>query len=273
MIIADQSPFGIRDADCMRLADLHSDAVDYPKSGQPVSIRAIPRLKFPEKPDWNAPETVTYPSAKFYKSKTAVGRLCRAIRLPAVQKRNADRPMHHQLVEEDEESLDGLFSDLVLDDAEEGPVYDAVKDRVSEFIDTDFNDTDVTEHASQMFSRYASELRTICATHTLSFSKSAMLSEEEAVIGTIVAKSSQPRRRKDLMSKLREQTDLLVRGMREDLTGDEGTPLDEWLERAWVAWKVSLVHRKLFGARSFGWVSLGGIFEAIKAIKALDDDW
>lgn len=74
LIIADQAELGIFDPDCLRLAQLHSDAVDYPKSGQPVPLEKIPRLKFAAKPDWNAPETLTSETAKFYKSQKAIGR-------------------------------------------------------------------------------------------------------------------------------------------------------------------------------------------------------
>jgi RNA dependent RNA polymerase len=113
MIIADQSPLGILDPDCMTLATLHSDAVDYPKSGQPVSIKKIPKLKFPEKPDWNAPETIASASSRFYKSRTALGRLFRAIKLPAVQRRTR-RSTNQPFVEDDEETLNELMSDILM---------------------------------------------------------------------------------------------------------------------------------------------------------------
>lgn len=74
LIIADQSNQGIFDPDCLMLAQLHSDAVDYPKSGQPVPLNKIPRLKFRAKPDWNAPETLGRESDKFYNSNKAIGR-------------------------------------------------------------------------------------------------------------------------------------------------------------------------------------------------------
>jgi hypothetical protein len=96
-----------------------------------------------------------------------------------------------------------------------------------------------------------------------------MLTEEEAMVGTIVAKCSQPRKRRDLMAKLREQTNLLVTGIREDLLGDEDLPLERGLMRGWVAWELSAIHA--FGAKSFGWVALGGVFEAIKDIEERDE--
>ena len=49
LIIADQSEESIFDKDCLKLSQLHSDAVDFPKSGQPVELRSIPRLRRPDK--------------------------------------------------------------------------------------------------------------------------------------------------------------------------------------------------------------------------------
>jgi RNA-dependent RNA polymerase len=275
MIIADQSHQGIFDGDCLKLADLHSDAVDYPKSGQPVSLNKIPKLKFRAKPDWNAPETVTSDSDKFYESKMAIGKLFRSIDLPdlrTVKDMTRTRSQKKQPKEGHEVSLEEVLAAFHLDDTnrEEDVMRTAVEDRVQLFIDTRPLDEDTINYASQLFNRYASELRTLCATHTLTYSRSSMLTEEEAMVGTIVAKCSQPRKRKDLMAKLREQTNLLVTAIREDLMGDEDLPLEDALMRAWVAWELSAVEKNVFGAKSFGWVALGGIFEVIKDIEERD---
>jgi RNA-dependent RNA polymerase len=251
----------------LKLGDLHSDAVDYPKSGQPVSLDRIPKLKFRTRPDWNAPETVTSDSDRFYESTKAIGRLFRSIELPDLrtQRRRQSREGHELTLEE-------ILADFHIDgtDREEDIVRMTVEGRVQRFVNTRPLDEEAINYASQLFNRYASELRTICATHTLAYSRSAMLTEEEAMIGTIVAKCPQQRKRKDLMAKLREQTNLLVNGIREDLMGDEDLPLEEGLMRAWVAWELSAVEKNMFGAKSFGWVALGGIFEAIKDIQDRD---
>jgi hypothetical protein len=52
--------------------------------------------------------------------------------------------------------------------------------------------------------------------------------------------------------------------------GDEDLPLEDGLMRAWVAWELSAVEKEVFGAKSFGWIALGGIFEAIKDIGERD---
>jgi RNA-dependent RNA polymerase len=260
LIIADQSDEGIFDKDCLKLAELHSDAVDYQKSGQPVPLGTIPRLKFDVKPDWNAPETIKPDPTKYYKSTKAIGKLFRAIDLPAVQmqQRNA-RLLYRQFVEHE---LDGGGEENKVDEA----IHLALSKVIPRYISPVEEDAGGISHT---FDRFSSELFDICANHTLSNSKAAILTEEEAIMGTIVAKSSQPRRRKELMSKLREQTEHLVRGIREQLAGDEDSTQEQRLNRAWFAWKLSIAKRKRghFGAHSFGWIALAAIFEAMKDLE------
>ncbi|KAF7533327.1 hypothetical protein G7054_g7182 [Neopestalotiopsis clavispora] len=61
MILADQRPAGTVDADCVKLAELHSTSVDYSKTGVPVSmdtLRAIKTNRF--RPDFMAPAPPTH---------------------------------------------------------------------------------------------------------------------------------------------------------------------------------------------------------------------
>ena len=135
------------------------------------------------------------------------------------------------------------------------------------FISVGVRDEDTIAEVWEMYIRYASELRTICADYTLSFEKNAMLTEEEVVVGTIVAKCSQPRRRKDNMSQIRDQATTLVDGVRWDISGEEGTLPEDSMRRAWITFRVAQMESDTFGARSLGWIALGEIFEAIKTIE------
>lgn len=164
------------------------------------------------------------------------------------------------------DALTNAFDDLHTGDDSE--LEDAIEESVGRYISTTaIRSRAKLDYVAQIFSRYTSELQNICVTYTLSHARSSFLTEEEAIVGTIVARSSQPRKRKDNMSKMREQTDILVRGIREELAGDDDTTFEECLERAWLAWKLSIAQQKSFGAKSFGWVALGAIFEASKQIE------
>lgn len=266
LIIADQSTQGIFDDDCKLLSDLHSDAVDYAKSGQPVPLKEIPKLKFRRKPDWNAPETVVNLD-RFYESQRAIGRLFRDIELPAVEtaKRAQQAQGRHLGDQVSLEDMLEAFRQPVY--YEEDSLSMEVLGRVSEFVRVGRHDDDTIAEIWELYTRYVSELRTICADHTLSYAKNAMLTEEEVVVGTIVAQCSQPRRRKDLMSQMREQATSLVDGVRQELSGEEGTLPEKSLERAWVAFRMAEIEEDAFGARSFVWIALGEIFEAIKTIE------
>ena len=218
------------DPDCLILSQLHSDAVDYPKSGHPVPLERIPRLKFRAKPDWNAPETHTTESVNWYESQRAIGRLFRRIELPAL--RTVTRAAKYQRRHMDDTS-DLTQQDVVAEFREttagrEHILFRTVEHRIMEFIP--LSEESVSEGVittmCQLLESYISQLRGVCAAHALSHSRSAILTEEEALIGTIVAKTSQPRKRKDMMSRLREQTDSIVKAVRTEISGADGTPAE-----------------------------------------------
>ncbi|KAI9062979.1 RdRP-domain-containing protein [Trametes sanguinea] len=269
LTIADQSDEHIFDPDCLKLAALHSDAVDYPKSGQPVPIESIPRLHLRTKPDWSAPETSTEESPNFYESTRAIGKLYRAIDLPALRTVNSVRRFQRRHLGADSESTAAEFFARFqsADDRQASEIFIVVQERVEEFIDPAAYDQAAVTANWELYRTYVSRLRAICADHTLSNSRTAMLTEEEAVIGTIVAKCSQPRKRKDLMAKMREQTTMLVGDVRSELAGDDDVPPERSLRSAWIAFQVAETEHEQFGARSFMWVALSSIFDAIKEIE------
>ncbi|KAI0669992.1 RdRP-domain-containing protein [Trametes maxima] len=270
LIRADQNlELGILDPECLKLAALHSDAVDYPKSGQPVPIDQIPRYMFREKPDWSAPETFIGKSNDYYKSSRAIGELYRSIDLPALRSvdRVARREEHMEMRDDREGALTYIIGQFRAGQPSRrgNEVFEAVLGRVARFIcPNSFDDATVTS-VWELYCTYASRLRAICADHTLS--RSAILTEEEAVVGTIVAKCSQPRKRRDMMGQLREQTAMLVGDVRTELDGEDDMPLQESLRRAWIAFRIATIEEKYFGARSFGWAALGAVFDAIKEIE------
>lgn len=105
MILADQRELGTQDPDCLKLAQLHSDAVDFAKSGKFVELRELPRAaKY--RPDFFAPgpearildkthveleeyvletapdedeEAFESPRHQYYRSEKILGKLYRAV--------------------------------------------------------------------------------------------------------------------------------------------------------------------------------------------------
>jgi RNA-dependent RNA polymerase len=255
--------------DCIKLCQIHSDAVDYAKSGTAVSPGTVPKPKSSLKPDWHAPETVDLDEAiGFYPSQKAIGKLFRRIDLQEVQIRSRVGRQKRQHLHDDapETDLDELFAALCMEDRLIDPLELAVKNLVAEFIDLDPSSKFV-KLAIESLSRYSMELQGICACNAIQPRKDAMLSEEEAVIGTIVAKCPQRRKRKEAIAQLREQTSYLVKSVRDELSGDDDTSQYEWLEIAWAAWKVSRHLKDSFGAHSYGWIALGEVFDAMRAIE------
>ena len=246
----------------MTLSQLHSDAVDYPKSSTPVPLEKIPKLKFPRKPDWNQPETMNDgKSVDYYESRKAIGRLFRAIELPALDTvRRVNRKQRKKMQEEDDDHLVAQFRRMSLRENDQVDV--AVYGRVTDFIDADV-DPDHRARAFALFDRYTAELKTICASHTISYHRDAMLTEEEAAVGTIVARTSQPRHRRDMISKLRDQTSLQVKGVRNELISEEDG-FETKLAKAWALWRVTQEERELMGARTLGLIALGVIFDTIR---------
>ncbi|KXN89871.1 RNA-dependent RNA polymerase 1 [Leucoagaricus sp. SymC.cos] len=271
LIIADQSPESIHDIDCIKLAQLHSDAVDYPKSGRAIELNAIPKLKFKMKPDWNAPETINPDSSNYYQSSRAIGKLFRAIELDEIPtpsrmrrrgKRNAPRRV---------QNLANDLSAFHLNDPD-SVVFDLVERQVRRFLDTAGPwEASAKEEVSRLFKRFSTELTSIATTYNLSH-KNVMLSEEEVVVGTITQKTSQRRTRKEYMTKVRETSDTLVKAIRLELEGDEDRTLEDYLKYAWLAWELSYVEAKKekIGAKGFGWLALGAVFDAMKQIEEHD---
>ena len=251
----------------MTLAQLHSDAVDYPKSSTPVPLQNIPKLKFKMKPDWNQPETMNdSKSADWYESPRAIGRLFRAIELPALDIVQRVSRAQRQRLHEEEEEEDRLLEQfgrmsLRSDDQIDTAVYG----RITEFIDERV-DPDYRKRAFLLFDTYTAEFKTICASHTISRRRDAMLTEEEAAVGTIVAKTSQPRFRREMISKLRDQTSLQVKGVRNELVSEEDG-FEIKLSKAWALWRVTQEEREVMGARTLGLITLGVIFDTIREFE------
>jgi len=243
LIIADQSRHGVLDFSCMKLAELHSQAVDYPKCGIPVLISEVPHFLFPAKPDWKAGETGDANTGDYYESRRAVGYLYRAITLPDIPDLTTASKHNEAFSMED-------------------PITTILKAKVAPYI----ADLAVYPQMSKLFESYVYELQRVCTLHAID--DNVPLSELEVVVGTILAKCPQHRRRKDLAARMHLHTDQLVSGVEAELLMADPASPRQSLSRAWQAWQYATELGDAFGARSFGLIALDGIFKALGKVEA-----
>jgi RNA-dependent RNA polymerase len=262
--LADKSPEGIRDPNCLLLAQLHSAATDYPKSGLPVAMESIPKSAILGKPDWNADYET---SALRYESKRWIGRLYREVHLPLPPSLPQPEDLMGGTV-----ALDTAVAFLCRTVFISANTMDiAVYNRISSFIQAApvLNKIRI-ERIWMLLQSYVYELRTICARGTLSQKGAAILTEEEAVAGTIVGHTSQPRARKEKMSQLREYVSQLVDAVTAELRSPTEDDKYEILKRAWIAYRLSSIRPNAFGSQSFRFIALHEIFDAIKSVESVE---
>ncbi|KAF9526951.1 RNA dependent RNA polymerase-domain-containing protein [Crepidotus variabilis] len=266
LTIADQSIEGIYDQACQTLAQLCSQAVDYPKQGIPVSLEdnALPRTLIRCKPDWHAAEVVSPRKTDYYESDRALGHLFRAIYLddPLELAGDQDQPTQVRVPHCKNPHADPITQALLR------KMVDKLGDMA--FIASPPN------AIKKIFKRYQDELRYICATHTLSNAPGSILLEEEAVIGTILAKCSQKRWRSDRIYRMRLHVQTLVtdiqREFLKDFSSTSYLDIIRGLEVAWMAWNYSVFRRDSdvqvgFGAYSFGLIALNSIFTCLNLLE------
>jgi hypothetical protein len=92
----------------MKLAELHSNAVDFQKSGIPVTFPELPRRLFPYLPDYQSKEVKLDDQTRYYESQKILGKLYRRIKIRAVPSvKSDDKP-----VPWDEHPIQHLLSKL-----------------------------------------------------------------------------------------------------------------------------------------------------------------
>ncbi|KAJ3873480.1 RNA-directed RNA polymerase 2 [Lentinula edodes] len=270
-VLADSNPRGILDNECLKLADLHSQAVDYPKTGNPVTFYSIPRkTKYNNRlPDWYAPESMeVIDEQKYYRSTRALGKLFRDIDLSSGSEISSSGH-HTDLQEQEELSLDQLttlMSTTSISGSEFGDILRVIESYVAQFIEGN-EEHDNNSELHGMFVQYCADLQIICSMHNLNRSKSYLLSEEEAVAGTILYNAEVSTAvRNDHIRKLREETNILVKGVYDMLHGTHFTP-EQYLVRAFCSFRLATVYvqreNPVYGAKSFWWVTLGNVFDAV----------
>jgi RNA-dependent RNA polymerase len=262
--LADHRTLGVNDPDCLKLAELHSKAVDFPKSGTPVTFSELPRTGRMPRPDWDAGELgFRNKRDEVYPSQRALGQLYRAIQLSEDQ-------LHHKGTHPSSRfgtDLDVEIHAKPLPQDRYDTVSNHLRHALARYIHVDIVPQEYFEEAVGLLEEYIGELTRICNTYALT--SRSILSEEEVVAGTILERTSQRRRRKDMISEMRTASTALVADIRDALRGSDSDELEEWMLRGWAAYQVARSSDE-FGRKSFGLLTLGNVFEAMEAITQRD---
>ena len=243
----------------MKLAKLYGKAVDYAKNGIPVDIsKDFPRPLIEYKPDWKKEEVTGAREHDYYESDRALGHLFRKI---------------------DPHELDEPLEDLSdISPEETAPLEDMISRTIAPLIPKTLNagvEASGAESAKTkgLYMHYIGEMRYVCTTHTLLDTPDVRLAEEEVVLGTILAKSTQPRLRSDRTNRMKVHAEALVRDVRAQMapTGDQPTLEDyrDGLRNAWEMWGWAQHHRKNEFIESFSLITLGVILDCLQQLGAL----
>jgi RNA-dependent RNA polymerase len=243
----------------MGLAKLYNQAVDYAKKGVPVNITdnfPPPLIKF--KPDWKKAEVTGAHELDYYESDRALGCLFRNIHLD-----DLDEPSEG-------------FPDTTLEQTP--PLGDVISQAIAPLIHHTLDiaagtpETD-NEEAKGLYDRFLGEMRCVCMSHTLLDLPGVQLTEEEVVLGVILAKSTQPRLRKDRAYRMRLHAETLVRDIRARIVPEEeGQRTEDFrdgLQNAWATWVWAQHHKGKEYIESFSLIVLGTVLDCLKQLSAL----
>ncbi|CAG7851523.1 Probable RNA-dependent RNA polymerase SHL2; AltName: Full=Protein SHOOTLESS 2 [Serendipita indica DSM 11827] len=271
MLIADIREDCLADEDCVKLAKLHSIAVDYPKTGRHVEFEQMPSLESNRRPDWHANE-LNDNDPELYQSNRHIGHLFRAIELPALPEARKLAHRQRRRIQRDEGEALNTTDVLQALSHDKSVVSRHLRPKINTYVDieefVEGQPTNVVNELLDIFDRYWLELQYIAKTNSLS--NATALSEEEVVAGSIVAKCSQPRRRQDVIADMRRSSTSLCDQVRNSIEGTEDTSEEDKLLRAWVAWKISEKYHQAYAAMSFGILALDTAFNAMRKLDGSD---
>jgi len=248
----------------MRLAELCSQGVDYAQNGNPVDIynnRPRPLIKF--KPDWHKAEVTGTRELDYNISDRALGHLYRNIEL-----NDTKLPIKDLLTEHPGETAP--LQDLI---------SRAIKPLIQHTLNTDGTEQPdrEDEHTERVHEHYVREMRYTCVTHTLVDKPDVRLTEEEIVLGTILANCTHPRWRLDKLYRMRLHVGGLLAFIRTQVVKSEGEgeltdeELRAGLSQAWKAWVWAQHHRDREFIESYSLILLGIIFDCLRNLGGLED--
>lgn len=248
------------DPDCLLLAELASQAVDFQKSGTPARHSSLPKERSQLKPDWYAGEggreQETYPSPH------ALGMLYRAVSLEdtnVVTSSRGSRNLERVLDASKRQSrfLSKLGSPALLQDPISGYIGLYLQSRECPLI---LDRGIIYEETLTIIHHFSYRLRNLSYRTSLT---SRPLTEEECWAGVILDKPRIAKVRTARQADLVEQSSRLCEETRRMLVGSAHNGRGR-LQRYWSAWVLSRYceEEKVFGANSFQFLVLGEIFAA-----------
>jgi RNA-dependent RNA polymerase len=247
----------------MKLAALCSKAVDYPKNGKKVDLHNnLPNSLTNLKPDWHKAEVTGARDLDYYVSDRVLGDLFRAIDLY-----DPNEPLKGFLATPPREIV-----------PLEDPISRAIAPLIQHLVGPGAaSPGPVNAQAHGLHARYTREMQFICMTHTLIDAPDVRLTEEEVVLGTILANCTQPHARSNRAYRLKFHTDTLVRDIRsrimpsEDRAVTVGPQLLDGLRNGWAVWGWAQHHLDEEFIESFSLIALGVILDCLKKLGALPD--
>jgi RNA-dependent RNA polymerase len=250
----------------MKLARYCSEAVDYAKNGNPVNLQNIPKPLIRFKPDWHKTEVTRVRDLDYYVSDRALGYLFRNIELY-----------------DPKEPIESPSTACPAPPAE--PISRAVAPLIRSTLNLTHDEATAAEqssadngYAEQVHAHYVREMQFICVTHTLVDTPDVRLTEEEVVLGTILANCVQPRLRSDRSERMRLHVGNLVDDIYTQIVQCEGGNkkateelLRTALPHAWSAWCWAQHHRDREYIESFSLLVLRIVFDCLKHLGGLPE--
>ena len=175
--------------ECMQLAEAASHAVDFPKTGTPANFSSLPRPPGEERPDFLAPENIdSVDNYLYYPSEKLLGVLFRSVP-------SAKRPDALNTPSEGNRVFDALMG---IDLSELGlpPLEPPL--------------ADLREEMLQLLGAYSEHLASIAQLYSISKSRGAQISEAELISGTITAKWSDQRKRREAVIAMNTQVSIII---------------------------------------------------------------
>jgi RNA-dependent RNA polymerase len=179
--------------ECMQLAEAASHAVDFPKTGTPADFTSLPRPPGEERPDFLAPETVdSVDNTLYYPSEKLLGILFRSVpeaKRPEFRNDTSNTPSDGNRIFDALMEID--LSELGLPPLEPPP-------------------DDLREEMQQLLEAYSEHLASIARRYSISKSRSAYISEAGLISGTITAKWSDHRKRREAVIAMNMQVCIII---------------------------------------------------------------